>query len=117
MPNAKKRAPLSEIGHVVEVNTQTQRGCIHGCTGARIGMDHFDDGINHYLESHGYTLLGVGSRIDLDDRGKMVSHTLVLLGAKGNWPKRYADRTLAKHLENLAGAERMVEMIGTRGKK
>jgi len=61
------------IKHVVEVSTHTGTSCEHCHT--QVGLANFTEGINHYIEAHGYKLLHIGS-----ETGEGLQMTVAILG-------------------------------------
>jgi hypothetical protein len=66
------------IKHVVHVSTNTLSTCEHCDT--KIGLEKFDESINHYIEQHGYKLLHVGTETSHDTEGKPWNSSVALLG-------------------------------------
>jgi hypothetical protein len=65
--------------HMIQVDTNVSKACDF-CS-ERVGGDHFQRGVNHYLEEHGCILLHVGTLTDLDHNGNFWHHTVAILGA------------------------------------
>ena len=66
------------ITHVVRISTGVGTGCEH-CKHP-VGLDHFEESINHYIEKHGYRLLHVGSEGSEDMDSATVHQTVAVLG-------------------------------------
>ena len=66
------------VDHVVYVSTNIGTGCEHCRTS--IGLEHFAESINHYIEQHGYKLLHVGTETSHDNDGKPWHISVAVLG-------------------------------------
>lgn len=71
---------LLEIKHTVYLSSNIGKRCEH-CDYS-IGAPDKDvpDGINHYIDHHGYKLLHVGQEYSEDNEGKTIHHTVAIVG-------------------------------------
>ena len=73
---------FSGVKHVVHISTNIGKSCEH-CS-AHIGAtadDHeLGESINHYIETHGYKLLHVGTETSHDANGNPWHSTVAVLG-------------------------------------
>lgn len=76
-PPAKK--PAGKVTRVVTVSTNIGTGCKH-CSNQPVGLDHFEEGINHYIQAHDYTLLHVGQQTGMDFKDRPYQSTVAVLG-------------------------------------
>jgi hypothetical protein len=67
------------IARVVQISTGVTGGSC--ACGARL-PEAFEDRVNHYLE-HGGALLHVGSESDRDEQGRLLTHTVAVVGFSG----------------------------------
>jgi len=68
------------IKHTVYISSNIGKRCEH-CN-YHIGAPDKDvvDGINHYIDNHGYKLLHVGQEWSEDNQGKTIHHTVAIVG-------------------------------------
>ena len=79
-PPSRRRTPSAgKVTRVVTVSTSTGANC-EDCRVEPIGLDHFEDGINHYIQAHGYTLLHVGQETSTDFEEPPWQSTVAVLG-------------------------------------
>jgi hypothetical protein len=69
---------MDDVKHTVEVSSNVATGCAH-CD-QLIDNGSVDDGINHYIQEHGYRLLHVGMQTSRDYDGNPWHSTVAVLG-------------------------------------
>lgn len=74
-------AGMEKVKRTTHISTNIGRGCEHcGYGVGAMGEGDIADSINHYIEKHGYHLLHVGTETDRSDDGKLVYHSVAVLG-------------------------------------
>ncbi len=70
---------LDDIWRVVHVTSAAYNQVCQECP-----LHYENDGlasmINHYIQKHRYTLLHIGAEADVDSNGKVVTHSVAILG-------------------------------------
>ncbi len=69
---------MQDISSIVRISTNEGIQCRH-CT-TSIGLDKFEESVNHYIEQHGYRLLHVGMETSDSDVGSPWHSTVAVLG-------------------------------------
>ena len=69
---------MQDAKRTTDVSSNIYRGCEH--CGAKIGGDSVTEGINHYIEEHGYQLLHVGTQTSHAADGQPWHSTVAVLG-------------------------------------
>ncbi len=73
---------MQNVKRTTEVSSNIGRGCEH-CSesiGLSSAGNSVTDGVNHYIEVHGYRLLHVGTQTAEDMNGKPHQTTVAILG-------------------------------------
>jgi hypothetical protein len=71
-------ANITTVKETVSLSSNITQGCPYCDTG--IHHERLNEGINHFLEAHGFTLLHVGSEWGRDSDGTSIHHTVAVLG-------------------------------------
>jgi hypothetical protein len=72
---------MENIRRTTEVSSNIGRGCEHCRYGiGAMGSEDITDGINHFIEAHGYRLLHVGTETSHGPNGEPWHNTVAVLG-------------------------------------
>ncbi len=74
---------LEGVARTTKVSTDISRGCEH--CGASIGYEDFTGAVNHFIQTHGYKLIHVGTET-ISDRDDKPWHTTVAILGSDNPP-------------------------------
>ena len=77
---------IEDVKCIVRVSTNEGGSCKH-CDHS-VGIEHFVDGVNHYISAHGYRLLHVGTQSLSDTDGKTYHTTIAVLGTDEPPPEK-----------------------------
>jgi hypothetical protein len=73
--------PIENVKRTTQISSNVGRGCEHcGYAIGSAGREDLSDGINHFIEVHGYRLLHVGTDTDHGRDGKVWHNTVAVLG-------------------------------------
>ncbi len=73
-------SPLAAMKHVVKLSSNIGGQC--ACCSTMVGAEHLEEGINHYIQEHGYTLLHVGTEDEARGaHGEQWHFTVAILGS------------------------------------
>lgn len=84
----RMRVMASEtVRKTVEISSNIHGGCVH-CGAATVddSSESITDGVNHYIEKHGYRLLHVGQQSSWAPDGKQVWYATVAVLGHDNPP-------------------------------
>jgi hypothetical protein len=76
---AEGSSSIQGIGKVVHISSNITMSC-PVCTRFRVGGDNWQEGVNHFLETHDWRLLYVGGEHAMDDRGASITFTVAVVG-------------------------------------
>jgi hypothetical protein len=69
---------MKDIDQIVKISTDIGTGCKH--CGESIGLDRFEESVNHYIKAHNYKLLHVGQETTYSQEGSPWHSTVAVLG-------------------------------------
>lgn len=71
--------PLHDIAQVVHISSNVTMGC-PVCTKFTLRAENWQDSVNHFLKTHGWKLLHVGSEWSEDMKGESIHFTVAVVG-------------------------------------